>query len=244
MEKTKILIADSSEEFCNALAQLLGNAYRIRCCRDGNGALQQLQNFRPDICVLDLLISGLDGITLLQKTVQKGIRPVVLAMTRYVSDYILDAAERLHIGYLMVKPCDPAAVAARITDMTQQVKTPAFASPDPRTQVSNLLLSLGIPTKLRGYGYLREAVLLMAQCPNQSVTKELYPAVAAACGATAVQVERSIRNAVQTGYRQQDPTVWHIYFPAGDAGCVRPPTNSEMITCLADRLRLNQPQEA
>lgn len=245
MEKTKILIADAGEDFCRALTQALGNSYRIRCCKDGNAALQLLQTFRPDVCVLDLMISGLDGITLLQKIAQKGFRPAVLATTRYVSEYVLGSAERLNIGYLMVKPCDPAAVAARVADMTQRIRLPLFAHPEPRAQVSNMLLSLGVPTKLRGYGYLREAVLLMAKRPAQSITKELYPAVAASCGATAAQIERSIRSAVKNSWQRQDDTTWQMYFPTGDAGNHRSPTNSEMITCLADRLRLTmqQPEE-
>ncbi|MBE6959990.1 MAG: response regulator [Ruminococcaceae bacterium] len=244
MEKTKILIADTSEEFCRTLTQTLGNTYRVCCCQDGTTALQLLQTLRPDICVLDLMISGLDGITLLQTVAQKGIRPVVLATTRYVSEYILGSAERLNIGYLMVKPCEAAAVAARVADMTQRIRLPVFAHPEPRTLVSNMLLSLGVPTKLRGYSYLREAVLLMVKRPAQSITKELYPAVAAGCGATAAQVERSIRSAVKNSWQRQDDSTWRMYFPTGDAGNRRSPTNSEMISCLADRLRLTlQPQE-
>ena len=240
MEKTKILIADSAEEFCRALSQTLGNTYRIRCCRDGNAALEAMYSFRPDICVLDLMISGLDGITLLQKAAQKGVCPVVLATSRYISEYILGSAERLNIGYLMVKPCEPVAVANRVADMTQRIRLPVFAHPEPRTQVSNMLLSLGVPTKLRGYAYLREAVLRMVDRPSQSITKELYPAVAADCGATAAQVERSIRSAVKNSFQRHDDGVWQMYFPAGEAGKTRPPTNSEIISCLADRLRLMQ----
>jgi two-component system response regulator (stage 0 sporulation protein A) len=206
--------------------------------------MQLIHSYRPDVCVLDLMLSGLDGITFLQKLAQKGLRPAVIATTRYISEYILNAAERLNIGYLMVKPCDPAAVAARVADMTQQIRLPEFTHPEPRTQVSNMLLSLGVPTKLRGYSYLREAVLLMAKQPAQSITKELYPAVAAGCGATAAQIERSIRSAVKNSWQRQDDTTWQMYFPTGDAGNHRPPTNSEMITCLADRLRLTlQPSE-
>ena len=245
MEKTKILIADGAEDFCRTLTQALGNSYRIRCCKDGNAALQILQTFRPDVCVLDLMMSGLDGITLLQKIAQKGFRPAVLATTRYVSEYVLGSAERLNIGYVMVKPCDPGAVAARVADMTQRIRLPVFAHPEPRAQVSNMLLSLGVPTKLRGYGYLREAVLLMAKRPAQSITKELYPAVAASCGATAAQIERSIRSAVKNSWQRQEDTTWKTYFPTGDAGNRRSPTNSELITCLADCLRLTmqQPEE-
>lgn len=237
METIKILVADGSEEFCHGLTQVLGGAYRVRSCRDGNDALQLLRTFRADILILDLMISGLDGITLLQKVAETGLRPMVLATTCYVSEYILDCARRLGIGYLMVKPCESSAVAARVADMTQRMKLPVFAGPDPRTQVSNMLLGLGFSTRLRGYGYLREAVLLMLEQSGQSITKELYPAVAARCGVTAAQVERSIRSAVQQACRSGEDSAWRMYFPAGDDGC-RKMTNGTLITGLADRLRL------
>ncbi|MBE6975612.1 MAG: response regulator [Ruminococcaceae bacterium] len=238
MEKLKILVADNSEEFCRSLADALRGVYRVRVCRDGSNALEILQNFKPDVCIVDLMLSGVDGITLLQKILQMGLRPVVLATTRYVSDYILESVDKLHVGYLMVKPCAPEAVLSRLADMTQQSSLPVFAHPDPRTQVSNMLLSLGISTKLRGYGYLREAILLMVNRPHQSITKELYPTVATNCGVTAVQVERSIRSAIHSAFPQQDRQLWQTFFPTGENGVVKRPTNSTVISCLADRLAL------
>ena len=243
MEKRKILIADPSESFCMALTDALQGAYQVRACREGNEALGILQSFRPDILILDLMLSGVDGITLLQKLAKIELQPMVLATTRYVSNYILDAAERLGIGYLMVKPCDIDAVATRVADMTQRIKMPVFAAPDPRTQVSNMLLSLRFSTKLRGYGYLREAVLLMAKNSGQSITKELYPAVANCCGVTSVQVERSIRSAVQHAWDRREAVVWKNYFPTDSGREVRP-SNGALITCLADRLLLSKEQQA
>ena len=143
----------------------------------------------------------------------------------------------------MVKPCDIDAVAARVADMTQRMKISAFAAPDARTQVSNMLLSLRFSTKLRGYGYLREAVLLMAKKTGQSITKELYPAVAGCCGVTPVQVERSIRSAVQHAWERREAAVWKNYFPADSGGDIRP-SNGALITCLADRLLLSQERQA
>lgn len=239
MEKLKIMIADASESFCQALTDVLCGSYRVRSCRDGNEALQILKTFHADILILDMMLSGLDGITLLQKISQTQLRPMVLATTRYVSEYILDSAERLGVGYLMVKPCDTDAVAARVADMTQRMKAPVFASPDSRTQVSNMLLNLRFSTKLRGYGYLREAVLLMSKNAGQSITKELYPAVAGRCGVTSVQVERSIRSAVQHAWQHRDGAPWQYYFPA-ENGCFERPSNGALITCLADRLLLSQ----
>ena len=239
MEKLKILLADNSEDFCKTMTDALRGNYRIRSCRDGNAALEILQTFRPDICIVDLMLSGVDGITLLQKILQQGLRPVVLATTRYVSDYILESADKLKVGYLMVKPCDPGAVISRMADMTQRSSLPTFSHPDMRTQVSNMLLSLGVSTKLRGYGYLREAVMMMVKQPNQSITKELYPAVGARCGVSAVQVERSIRSAIQSSFQHRDRPLWQTYFPPGENGVARRPTNSTVITCLADRVNLH-----
>ena len=239
MERIKTLIVDESNEFCDALAQLLEGTHRVRACPEGNQALQLLRGFQPDFLILDLMVRGRDGITLLQKMGQAGVRPVVLATTCYVSEYVLDCARRLGIGYLMVKPCDPAAVAARLADMTQRMKVPVFSGPDLRTQVSNMLLGLGFSTRLRGYGYLREAVLAMLEKPEQSITKELYPTVAVRCGVTTAQVERSIRSALQQACRSGERGIWKMYFPGGEDGCEWKMTNGAVITGLADRLRLS-----
>ncbi|MBP3478267.1 MAG: response regulator [Oscillospiraceae bacterium] len=240
MEKLKILVADASEIFCQALTDTLQGNYRVRVCKDGNEALEILRTFHADILILDLMLSGLDGITLLQRISQTPLRPMVLATTRYVSEYILDSAERLGIGYLMIKPCDTDAVAARVADMTQRMKVPVFAGPDNRTQVSNMLLNLRFSTKLRGYGYLREAVLLMAKNPGQSITKELYPAVARHFRVTSAQVERSIRSALQQAWQRREGCAWQLYIPTGNAGCPERPSNGTLISCLADRLLLSQ----
>lgn len=238
MEKRKILIADAAEEFRVAVADALHGAYYVRSVSDGVQALQLLHSFLPDVLVLDMMMPGLDGITLLQKAAEAGICPMVLATTRYISDYMLDAVQRLGIGYIMVKPCDISAVISRIGDLSQRVKPMSVTAPDPRTEISNALLRLGISTKLRGYGYLRECILLMAGDPRQSVTKELYPAAAARLGATAMQIERSIRSAVNTAWSRQDRQVWQLYFAADDTGMIPRPTNALFISRLADMLLL------
>ena len=240
MPMQSLLIADGSETFTNKLTELLCGSYHIRTCHDGRSTLAQLRERKPDLMILDLMLPELDGITLLQKAAESGIRPVVLAATRYVSDYTLHAADRLGIAYLMIKPCDVAATAARIADISQRIKTPVFSHPEPRSTVSNTLLRLGIPTKLRGYSYLREAILIMAQSPGQSITKELYPAVAIACGATAAQIERSIRSAVSTAWSQSDRQIWQLYFPPDNTGTIPKPTNASFISRLADDISKKQ----
>lgn len=238
----KILIADSSEEFRLALEDCLKGLYYVRTGREGNETLDLLRSYDPDILVLDLMLPGLDGISLLQAAAESGFRPMVLATTRFVSSYVLEAADRLGIGYLMVKPCDIRATVARIADLGQRINSPVLAHPDPRSEVSNILLALNIPTKLRGYNCVREAILVMARDPHQSVTKEVYPAVAAACSGTSAQVERAIRSAIRASWKNRSESMWRMYFPVQNAsGCC--PTNAAFISRLADCLVLGWGQQ-
>lgn len=236
----KLLIADGSEHFRDALADAMRGAYIVRTAWEGNQALELLGSFKPDVLVLDLMMPGLDGITLLERIREMGLRPVVLATTRFASDYVLERLAQMGVGFVMVKPCEVKAAAARIADLTQRMDPPEICQPDQKTAVCNLLLTLGIPTKLRGYPYLREAILLEMGNPGQSVTKELYPAVASACNASAAQVERSIRSAIQTAWMNRDEQIWRLYFQSGPTGTVPRPTNGGFISRLADRLLMSR----
>lgn len=239
MEMLKLLIADGTEEFRLALADALRGSYLVRLCQEGQETLAALRAYKPDVMVLDLMLPGLDGISLLHQAAEAGIRPIVLATTRFANDYVLEAAEKLGVGYVMIKPCDVKATVARLSDLSQRISPPAVTQPDTRTAASNLLLTLGVPTKLRGYNYLREALLQDIRDPSQSVTKELYPAVGAVCGANKDQVERSIRSAISTAWNRRDDQVWRLYFQPGPDGSVPRPTNAAFISRLAERLMLS-----
>lgn len=234
-----MLIADASEEFRTALAESLTGAYSVRMCQEGKQALQILCSLKPDVLVLDLMLPGLDGISLLQEAAEAGLRPMVLATTRFVNDYVLESAERLGVGYLMVKPCDVKATVSRIADLSQHLKPVAVSQPDSQTVVTNMLLSLGVPTKLKGFACLREAVLESMRDPGQLMTKELYPKVAKICEGSAIQVERSIRSAIAAAWEHRDEQVWRMYFKPNQEGLLKRPTNAAVISCLANLVSMN-----
>lgn len=244
MNKLKLLIAEGTEDFRLALADALRGAYQVRQCADGNRAKELLQSFKPDILVLDLMIPGYDGVSLLQWAVGMEICPMVLATSRFVSDYVLDCADRLGVGYLMVKPCDVRATVARVGDLSTRIRSPMLIRPDPNAWVSNLLLALGVPTKLRGYTYLREAIGLMSGDPSQSITKILYPEVARRCGCASMHVERGIRSAITAAWAHRDEQLWRLYFAPDESGNIRRPTNGEFITRLADGLRMEMQMDS
>ena len=240
MDMLKLLIADGNEDFRNALSEALTGQYYVRSCVTGREALELLRSYGPDVLVLNLLLPEIDGISLLEQAVREGIRPMVLVTTRYQNEYVMEAVTRLGVGYVMMRPCEIPATVARIRDLSSRLNPPLFSVPDPQTQVSNLLLNLGIPTRLKGYQQAREAILKMAANPDLTITKELYPAVAAVCGGDWKHVERTIRSAVSIAWEKRDERVWQQFFPAGPDGTVSKPSNGEFITRLAESLRLSQ----
>ena len=231
----KLLIADCNEEYQSALAAVLCSHYHVLCCRTGSEALAILHQEHPDIVVLDLMLPELDGLTLLERVSASGICPMVLAATPILSDYVIGCAQRLGIEYLVRKPCAIEAIASRVRDLSRKLKGPE-PNRDPVNDVSNLLLSLNISTKHNGFAYLREAILLMAKDPAQSVTKMLYPEVAHICGCQKGNVERSIRTALDSAWGKRDEQIWQKYFPHAR----QRPSNAVFIFRLAEALHLEE----
>lgn len=238
MVPKKLLIADGNEDLAAALCDALQGAYQVRVTQDGKEALALLESFRPDVLVLDLMLPSLDGITLLQDAASAGLCPKVLALSRFFNDYTLEMLTALGVGYIMRKPCQLHALIARIGDLGQRIHPLPPPQPDPKTRTANILISLGFGTKWHGYKYLKEAVVIFSQEPGLSMTKELYPAVAALLHTEWDLVERSIRNAIGTAWLRRDDQVWQLYFPPGPDGVIPKPTNANFISRLAEAIRM------
>ena len=236
----KLLIADGTEAFRLALAENLKDQYIIRVCQEGYEALAMMAAFKPELMVVDLLLPGLDGITVLQRAAASGAEPVALATTGYFNEYISDAISRLNVGYVMMKPCDVQAAASHLQDLAERMKAPTLAQPDDRTVVSNLLLAMGFATNLRGYAYLRDCVLSEIRNPGQQVTKTLYPDVGKCYGATGAQVERAIRSAIEKAWARSNSGLWRQLFPDDDSK----PSNGAFISAMADRVVNSQRRDS
>lgn len=245
MDVRKILIADGTDEFREALTEALQGAYHVCSCKDGLEARSLLRSYRPDILVLDLFLPGLDGISLLHSAIEADICPMVLATGRFISDYMTDALSRLGVEYIMRKPCDLRGTIDRIQDLAHRIHPSVISHPDPRNQITSLLVLLGVPANFDGYSYLREAVLLIGENRNMSITKELYPAVANlfTTGVDGKNVERSMRNAIERAWTNRDDRIWQMYFSPGRDGMIPKPSNSQFIHALADSLQMHQEQK-
>lgn len=232
MQTRKLLIADSSEEICLALTDLLSERYHICTCRSGDRALELLRSFSPDLVYIDLMLPKIDGIAVLQAAMQEGIRPKVLASAGLQSIYIEEALSRLQVAYMVKRPCDLKAIAGHIDEMAGITSCMPAAVPHPQVDASAILLQLGIRSHLDGYHYVMTGYPLFLRNPQQTVTKELYPAIAKIHGKTGMQVERSIRNAIDTAWKRRDDRLWQQFFPPGPDGTVPRPTNTQLMHTL------------
>ena len=244
MQQHTVLVADSSEDFCHDLRDVLRRSCAVHCCYTGMKALKQLHDLRPDVLVLDMMLPELDGVSLLRVLSIADCHPVIIATTCLVTDYLLECAQKLDVAYLMVKPCCVRAVAARVQEQLKKLDSAVRTGVDLQFRITGLLLMLGISVKLKGFHYLEEAVFSMVLCPGQSMTKELYPWVAKTCDAEPSHVERSIRGAVVDAWAHRDERVWQLYFPTNSQGVVSRPTNTVFISRIADGLRLSRAMDS
>lgn len=228
----KLLIADSSEEFCQALAESLGDVFQIRVCSEGNRTLEMITSFCPDIVCLDLMMPGMDGVSILEQAADAGFHPAVLALSRHISDYTWSCLNRLSVSYAMKTPCALKAITARISDIGRDLIREYNDTRRRCNSGEELLAVLGVRSKLKGHECLLVALPIMMRDLGQPITKITYPAVAAKCGGTGTRVERAIRLAIEDAWKNRDESVWRLYFPS-HVERNECPKNTEFIVRLA-----------
>lgn len=232
----RVMIVEASRDMARAIEKQLQGRFQVSTCCGGDALIDEICRFRPDILVLDMLLPGVDGITVLRTVNALGIRPVVICIARVFSYYMDLVAAELGIAYLLSKPCDPCVVAAHITRLSGCAKELLIPYPDERTIVTNMLLSLGLSEKHMGFACLTELILRAKNAPELSYTKELYPAVGRQRNCSAAQVERGLRTAIEAAWRNGDEAVWRLYFLQSPHGHMEQPTNGEFIQCLTRML--------
>ena len=164
---TNVLIADSAEEFCASLSAGLHRAGGFSVCgtaSDGEQAIRLIQEKKPDILVLDLMLAKQDGISVLKAISGMERRPVTLATSRFVTEYVANTAANLGVRYLMLKPCDMTALVERLQEIrageTRRAPLRRSDKTSIETMVTGIIHEIGVPAHIKGYQYLREAIII------------------------------------------------------------------------------------
>ena len=106
--------------------------------------------------------------------------------------------------------------------------------------VTNMIHEVGVPAHIKGYQYLREAIMMVVNDIDviNQITKQLYPDIAKTFGTTPSRVERAIRHAIEVAWGRGKQDVVENIFGYTVSASKGKPTNSEFIAMIADKLRL------
>ena len=231
----KVLIADGSDELSQALTEELDKDFQLFVCHNGIEALEMIRTECPDVLVLNMALSGVDGLMVLDVMGALGLHPVVLALLNNAAVYVQDCLAARGVVYTYVQPCSTKSVVARIEDLRRLMSGAELCKiTDPLEQTLNVL---GVRKKLSGYSCIQEAVNQMIQNPGLSLTKEVYPAVAAICGGTPARVERAIRGTIVDTWKRREDKIWKVFFPPNQSGQLCCPSNGEFLAVVAGCLK-------
>lgn len=251
---TKLLIADESPASrANLRDGLVRMGYRnVDEAVNGEEALQKINRNRPDVVLLDVWLSKLDGIGVLRSCRSAGIgkdgTPIFIVVSSVSNQNLFIQATEAGAELCLLKPVDLNSLCEHIQSMLSRksreatvaaIKT-ADKTPDIESQVTQIIHQIGVPAHIKGYQYLRTAILLTVQDSDiiNSVTKVLYPSVAKKYSTTTSRVERAIRHAIEVAWDRGDVDTLNSYFGYTIQQGRGKPTNSEFIAMIADNLRL------
>jgi two-component system response regulator (stage 0 sporulation protein A) len=245
-QKTTVFIADSTEEFCKALAatlqrtegfQVLGSA------TDGELAQRIIFERKPQVLVLDLMLSKRDGISILKALQGADWKPAILVTSGFITEYVAATAASLGARYLMLKPCDMGTVVERLEEIRGGNQPQSLRRSEKggiEAMVTSIIHEIGVPAHIKGYQYLREAIIIAVNDMDviNAITKVLYPQVAKTFQTTPSRVERAIRHAIEVAWDRGDLDTLQRFFGYTVSNTKGKPTNSEFIALIADKLQL------
>ena len=192
--------------------------------------------------MLDLILTQFDGIRIIEELKNHNINKKIMVLSSFKDDFTIRRVQALGASYFMLKPVDMDVVNSRLIDLVmhkEEIKV--VKSSKIESEVSVLLHDLGIPTHVRGYQYIREGVMLLYASDGVSslVTKEIYPKIANKYQTTSSRVERAIRHAIEISWSRGDIKLMENLFGNSIDFDRSRPTNSEFLSTLADKFKLN-----
>lgn len=249
-QKIRVLLADSDKEFCgllnNALAQN-SNIEIVGTASTGRETLQLSESLMFDLLLIDLVLPEIDGLSVIQTLSDRGKRAGVFVLSAFAGIEAAAECTKLGVSHFLRKPLDMNALMTRILQwnltrgaLTRGGLKQANDDISLEVRVTEVIHQVGVPAHIKGYQYLREAIIMAVKDMEAvgAITKILYPAIAKKFKTTSSRVERAIRHAIEVAWDRGDLETLQSYFGYTVSGLKGKPTNSEFISMIADRLRL------
>ena len=270
-EKITVLIADDNMEFATTLKKYFDqkeNMEVVAIAKDGNEAFDKIVEYEPDVALLDVIMPHLDGIGVLEKINETKLNkyPLCVMISAVGQDKVTKQAISLGAQYYVVKPFDIEVLIKRIEELknyqvpekntnfivreakSDYIQIPKMERKEDNLEalVTNIIHEVGVPAHIKGYQYLREAIMMVVDNIDMinQITKQLYPEIAHKYKTTSSRVERAIRHAIEVAWSRGKIEATESIFGYTVNANKGKPTNSEFIAMIADKLRLEMKERA
>ncbi|MBQ8961607.1 MAG: response regulator [Ruminococcus sp.] len=235
---TKILIADDTAKFGIRLAsQLRDMGYQTLTRKNtASSVLNTVLSEGPDIVITDLTLRDTDAVALMKQIRSHTPKaPHFIVASDIDNSFIEKQVTESGAAYFLVQPLQAEAVHRAVTALSRSQGL--SEDNDTLIKITKTIQSLGVPAHIKGYHYLRAAILFTVEKPAllTGITKELYPMIARRFNTTSSRVERAIRHAIEITWERAGSDRLVSFFGFTYSGR---PTNSEFIAFISDRIRL------
>lgn len=252
-EKIRVAIADDNRDFVSIVKEYLTEQSDIEVVGTGfNGEeiLEIIEKDEPDLVILDIVMPHLDGIGVLERlNVSRLKRPKIIILTAFGQENITQKAVELGADYYVLKPFNMEVLLSRIRQLagtltvqrpTNMVQVQTVKAQPIDVEVTNIIREIGIPAHIKGYQYLRDAIMMIVEEIDLlgAVTKVLYPMIAEKYSTTPSRVERAIRHAIEVAWGRGNVEMINKIFGYTINTEKGKPTNSEFMAMIADKLRM------
>lgn len=256
MSKIRVMIAEDNEKLVENLNALISDETDmtvVGTTGDGMDALHMVENLSPDVVILDMIMPSLDGLALLERvSTEQKEKTTFIVLSAMGQESVAEEAFLLGAKYFLLKPFDKESLLKKIRHCRQSQRPSKKESPESSISsgtdgtvnleivVTEIIHEIGVPAHIKGYQYLRDSILMAVYDMDilNSITKQLYPAIALRNHTTASRVERAIRHAIEVAWsRGKMDTIDALFGYTIHAGKGKP-TNSEFIALISDKIRL------
>lgn len=246
-KKINILMIDDNEYVTNKVKEYFSKHEVINLALtavNGTQGLDYILKYQDsyDIIIMDLIMPEMDGIAILERMKEEGIKKHIIILTSYKKEYTIKAVSEYNIDYYMLKPFNISSLEKRILEIASYSKDEIDnKNQELQLKISDMLHKLGMPSHIKGYQYIRDSIILAYNDSDlfKGITKEIYPEIANRYDTTSSRVERAIRHAIEISWNRGDYQLMDKYFGNSIDYEKSKPTNAEFIMTLTDRLKID-----
>lgn len=256
MEHLSVAIADDNQKILDMLGEIISTDKDLDLvgkAKNGEEMCQIIRERQPDVVLLDLIMPKMDGLTVMEQVNRSQAaekRPYFIVVTAVGQERITEDAFNKGANYYIMKPFSNEMLLDRIKSVRRTARSiekkeeenlvPGVRPGSLENRVTNMLHEIGIPAHIKGYHYLRDAIIMAVGDMDvlNAITKILYPTVAKKYQTTSSRVERAIRHAIEVAWsRGKLDTLDELFGYTVSTGKGKP-TNSEFIALIADTIQL------